>query len=77
MNHLCCARYFFINSPMFSHELSPFHVLLDREFAKLNKSIDKIPNFDELNETMMDICALLNSGGGVILFNVQKNYLHY
>jgi hypothetical protein len=25
----------------------------------------------------MDICALLNSGGGVILFNIQKNYLHY
>ncbi len=54
--------------------LSPFPVLLDRDFTKLNKSIDRIKNFRELKETMMDICALLNSGGGVILFNVQKSY---
>jgi hypothetical protein len=43
-------------------------LLTERNFSGLKDA-------NEVYEVILDICGLLNSGGGVILFNTYKNYL--
>jgi hypothetical protein len=72
-DHPCCAQYLYFNYPTHDRRVSICPVLSGRRFAGLWETAVGEPA--ELEGTLLDICALLNSGGGVILFNCFKNYL--
>lgn len=71
-SHLCCAEHFYFSSRIYDRMITICPVLVGRNFGTL---INSEKGLEEIKEVMLDICGLLNSGGGVILFNVFKNYL--
>lgn len=70
---LCCAPFFSFNYRVYDRQVSKTTVLAGRRFAGLWETAEEGPT--EVAGTLVDICALLNSGGGVILFNTFRSYL--
>jgi hypothetical protein len=70
LTRLCCCPFFY-----YAFDLSDKaskqqgNILLNRKVKSLLKEEN------EVTEVMMDICALLNSGGGTILFDTVREFL--
>jgi hypothetical protein len=72
-DHLCCAQFFYFNYKIYDGLISATPILTERRFLSLMESQEG--KTAELAATVLEICALLNSGGGVILFDTFRSYL--
>lgn len=73
-DRLCCAPFFYFNYRIYDRVVSCCPLLAERSLGKLWDPVEAGKS-SELEKAVIDICALLNSGGGVLLFNTFRSYL--
>jgi hypothetical protein len=70
-NHPCCAQFLYFNFKVYDRMVSLCPVLAERRTGGLREG----GGGGEVAEVLLDVCALLNSGGGVLLFDTFRSYL--